>query len=77
MKNLKNLGIALTRAEQKTINGGKTQCMISACVGFCDTHGNCIEEPCVTNFIEYHPTIPDLPVGFTPCDSSIHSNCCA
>ena len=25
MKNLKNLGKALTNAEQKTINGGKTQ----------------------------------------------------
>lgn len=26
MKNLQNLGQALTRAEQKTINGGKLQC---------------------------------------------------
>ena len=30
MKNLKNLGKALTKAEQKTINGGKKHCTIHA-----------------------------------------------
>ncbi len=45
MKNLKNLGQALTKAEQKTINGGLKKCTIwspctpnQCCVGgYCTT----------------------------------------
>ena len=43
MKNLLNLGKALTKAEQQTINGGITECMAGACRGFCDSRGRCID----------------------------------
>ncbi|WP_055447811.1 hypothetical protein [Lacinutrix mariniflava] len=37
MKNLKNLGQALTKAEQKTINGGRKHC---------NSHNQCASNEC-------------------------------
>ncbi|WP_452228608.1 hypothetical protein [Lacinutrix sp. MEBiC02404] len=43
MKNLKNLGKALTKAEQKTITGGKLQ-------HFLDQYNGCGFGTCMNNF---------------------------
>ncbi|WP_452228605.1 hypothetical protein [Lacinutrix sp. MEBiC02404] len=42
MKNLKNLGKALTKAEQQTINGGRTYCVIGSTHCTCPQGQTCI-----------------------------------
>ena len=64
MKNFKNLGQALNKAEQKMITGGK---LLGPSGGVNPNDG-----PCFYSFYNGHGAIPQ----WTACNPQIHSNCC-